>query len=193
MTKAPDLSMFSKEEIRETLNPIRHPVSIALFGSENYFNAAAIIRTAHQFLVQEIILVDCPKIYEKATMGTHKWENITHRTLAEFCARHSVFSSAENRPLVIMERRPELEAESLMYFTYPKNPILCFGNEKTGIPQELLELAASHVRLLPDEESGKIVCIPQYGLQNDLNLANAASIALYDWIHKWYAGGGRNR
>lgn len=193
MSAPPDLTMFTKEEIRETLEPIRHPVSLALFGSENYFNAAAIIRTAHQFLVREIILVDCPKIYEKATMGTHKWETIVHKTLVEFCREHSVLSSSDNRPLVICERRAELETESLMYFKFPKNPILCFGNEKTGIPAELLALGEEHRKLLPNENSGKIVSIPQFGLQNDLNLANAASIVLYDWICKWYAGNERSK
>jgi tRNA G18 (ribose-2'-O)-methylase SpoU len=188
MSKAPDLTMFSKEEIKETLDTVRHPVSIALFGSENYFNAAAIIRTAHQFLVQEIILVDCPKIYEKATMGTHKWENITHATLEEFCRKHSIFSSADNRPVVVFERRQELEAKCLMSFVYPKDPILCFGNEKFGTPPEILALAADH-RMMKLPGWGEIVSIPQYGILNDLNLANAASIAIYDWTSKWYAKG----
>jgi tRNA G18 (ribose-2'-O)-methylase SpoU len=188
MSKAPDLSMFTKEEIKVTLDTVRHPVSIAIFGSSNYFNAAAIVRSAHQFLVQEIILVDCPDIYERATMGTHKWENITHMTLDEFCKRHSVWSSADNRSLVICERRPDLDSESLLYFSYPKNPILCFGSEKEGIPDELLALAEQHRTLCPEWNSGQIVSIPQYGILNDLNLANAASICLYDWIAKWYTG-----
>jgi len=189
MSKAPDLTMFSKEEIKETLDTVRHPVSIALFGSENYFNAAAIIRTAHQFLVQEIVLVDCPKIYERATMGTHKWENITHCTLEEFCTRHSLYSSADNRMPVICERRPDLDSKCLMDFVYPKNPIMCFGNEKFGIPDEVLALAADFRRANFGDTSGEIVSIPQYGILNDLNLANAASIVIYDWIAKWYAKG----
>lgn len=191
MSKAPDLSMFTKDEIRQTLDDVRHPVSVAIFGSDNYFNAAAIIRTAHQFLVQEIILVDCPKIYEKATMGTHKWENIVHMSMADFVSRHGVFSSADNRPLIIFEHRPEIPAKNLMTFKYPENPILCFGNEKTGIPVSLLELLDTRKDIPGIGDAA--VFIPQWGLQNDLNLANAASIAIYDWTCKWYAQGTKVR
>lgn len=181
MSLPPDLKDFSKKQIRETLNEVRHPVSIAVFGSDNYFNAGAIIRTAHIFLVREIILVDMPKFYEKATMGTHKWENITHMSLADFESRMSYYSSADNRVVVAFERRPELETKSLLNFKYPENPILCFGCEKTGLPDSIIELARQHEWI-----GGGVVSIPQYGLQNDMNLANAVSIGIYDWTAKRY-------
>lgn len=189
MAKAPEfLSGMSKEYVREGLQEARHPVSIALFGTENYFNAGAIIRSAHQFLIQEIILVDCPKIYEKATMGTHKWENISHMSLGDFCWKHSMFSSMDGRPLVICERRADLPSECLMDFVYPKNPILCFGNEKFGMPEEILALAKSYRHAFSETHPGygAVVSIPTYGILNDLNLANAASIVLYDWVCKYY-------
>ena len=191
MAKAPEfLANMSKEYIREGLQEARHPVSIALFGTENFFNGAAIVRSAHQFLVKEVILVDCPKIYEKATMGCHKWENITHMTLGDFCYRHSIFSSMDNRPLVICERRADLPSENLMDFKYPENPILCFGNEKFGMPEEILVLAKQLKDNLGDIQPGcgSVVSIPTYGILNDLNLANAASIILYDWTLKHYRG-----
>jgi len=166
MSKPPDLSQFTKQEIRTTLNEVRHPVSVAICGSDNYFNTGAIIRSAHIFLVKEIILVDTPAFYERATMGTHKWENIRHVTEEDFLA--------ENAPLVCFERRPDMDSHCLMGFSYPENPVLVFGNEKTGIPDRILARAHS------------VVSIPQYGLQNDMNLANAASIGIYDFIVKHY-------
>lgn len=172
MSKAPDLSMFTKGEIREVLSEVRNPLSIAIFGSDNYFNGAAIIRTAHQFLVKDIYLVDCPKIYEKATMGTHKWENISHLTFEDFSTKFS------QNNLVVCERREGLPSENLVTFSYPENPILCFGSEKGGVPQSLVELASNN--------HGKFVTIPQFGILNDLNLACAAGIVMYDWICKNY-------
>jgi tRNA G18 (ribose-2'-O)-methylase SpoU len=168
MSKAPDLTGFTKEEIRATLEPVRHPVSIAVCNSDNYFNTGAIIRSAHIFLVREIILVDVPDFYERATMGTHKWENIRHVTTEDF------LKEAETRNVICFERRPDLTTKDLMGFQYPENPILCFGSEKSGIPDTLLSRAHS------------IVSIPQYGLQNDMNLANAMSIGIYDWTVKHY-------
>jgi len=159
------LSNFTKEEIRQTLNEIRHPFSIAIIDSSNFFNGGAIIRTAHTFLVKEIIFVDVPAVYERATMGTHKWENITHVTQEEFLA-------TETRPLVCFERRQDLNSKNLIGFNYPENPILCFGSEKTGIPDRILNKANS------------VVSIPQWGILNDMNLACAAGICMYDWIFK---------
>lgn len=183
MSIAPDLSDFSKEEIKETLDPIRHPVKVAIFGSDNYFNVGAIIRTCHVFLVDEVILVDIPKFYEKAAMGTHKWENITHMTLEEFCRQHSVYSSSGGPTVLVgFERRPDMRTEELFRFKFPRNPILCFGSEKTGLPDEVIEL----IRGYESSELGGLVSIPQYGLQNDMNLSNAVSIAIYDWLAKHY-------
>lgn len=168
MSDAPDLSFLSKDEIKEALQPVRHPVSIAIYGSTNYFNGAAIIRSAHSFLVKEIIMVDVPLFYRKATMGTHKWENITHVTTEEFLSQYS------DRSVIAMERRSDLDSKNLLFYSYPKNPILCFGSEKQGLPDSILNMAQD------------IVSIPQYGLVNSMNLANAASIVLYDWISKYH-------
>lgn len=181
MSQAPDLKDWDKNEIRETLDGVRHPVSLAIFGSDNYFNVGAIIRTAHIFLIREIILVDIPEFYERATMGTHKWENITHTTLNEFLNRHSPWSSADNRTVVGFERRPNLETKSLLNFQYPENALLCFGSEKTGLPESVIQLAQMH-----EVFGGGLVSIPQFGLQNDMNLANAVSIGVYDWTLKNY-------
>jgi len=183
MSTAPDLSMFSKEEIRDSLQDIRHPVSIAVFGSDNYFNVGAIIRTCHVFLVREVILVDVPKFYEKATMGTHKWENITHTTLEEFCRAHHWSSSSDNRAVVSFERRPDLNTVELFGYKYPENPILCFGSEKTGLPAEVISLCQDNADAMGYQN---IVSIPQFGLQNDMNLSNAVSIAVYDFLGKHY-------
>lgn len=167
MAKGPDLSMFTKNEIKDVLNDVRNNFDIAIIGSENYFNGGAIVRTAHQFLARNIYFVDCGAFYEKATMGTHKWENIHNLSLSEFIAKTS------DRTLVVSERRPGLESEDLARFVYPANPIICFGGEKTGVPQEILDL--------PNK---KVVSIPQFGILNDLNLACAAGIVMYDWVIK---------
>lgn len=160
--------MFSKEEIRETLDEIRHPVSIALWGSENYFNAGSAIRTAHTFLIDKIYLIDCPAVYERAAMGCEKFENIIKISTQDFIDK----ISKTHTPIVAFERRADLIAEYLPNFVYPKNPILLFGCEKFGIPDELLEIAAYKVT------------VPQYGIHNDMNLGNVIAIAVYDWLIK---------
>jgi tRNA G18 (ribose-2'-O)-methylase SpoU len=74
-----------------------------------------------------------------------------------------------------MERRPGLlNTIDLRAFQWPLNPIILFGSEKTGVPDEILNISHS------------VVSIPQFGLVNDFNISISAGIALYDWIQKYY-------
>lgn len=168
MANAPRLGDFTTSEIKEAFKEFRHDFSIAVYGSENYFNLGSIVRIAHCFLVKDIYAIDCPAMYEKATMGTHKWETIHKLTKEEF------LENTADRSIVAFEKRRGLLTHPLYGFEYPKNPILLFGSEKNGLPDDLIDRADS------------IVSITQYGLQNDLNMANACGIAVYDWLQKHY-------
>lgn len=169
MSKAPDLEGFTKEEIKEYLNEVRHPFEIAVYDSSNYFNLGNIVRTGHNFLVRKIYSVSLDKFYKKAACGGYKYENIEKYSLEEF------IKSFSDRSIVAFERRPGiLHTEDLRSFEWPANPILFFGSEKTGVPDEILEVASN------------VVSIPQFGVINDNNVGCAASIAMYDWIYKYY-------
>lgn len=175
MTSAPNLTDFNKQEIIETLSEIRHPLDVAVYGAGNYFNIAGIIRTAHSFLVRNIYLVDVEDskdaFYEKGTMGNHKYENIVLMNLEQFLA----MVSNEQRNVVSFERRPgDLKTKTSWDYKYPANPILLFGSEKSGVPDSILSVSCD------------TVSIPMFGINNDLNISVAASIAMYDWIVKFY-------
>ena len=75
MAKVPPLGM-PLEEIREELDRIRHPFSVAIRRSKNPFNVGGVIRTAHSFLVKEIFLIGSEKFYRKGSMGMQRYENI---------------------------------------------------------------------------------------------------------------------
>ena len=105
-------------------------------------------------------------MYEKATMGTHKYENIVKDSIDDFMQ----FSAGRN--IVAFERRHDLQTTDIRNFEYPENPILLFGSEKFGVPDILLERATN------------IVHIPQFGIHNDMNLSVAVGIVLYDFINK---------
>lgn len=168
MSRAPDLSGFTKQQIKDKLNQTRHPVEIAIYNSENSFNVGAIIRTCHQFLVSKIHLIDIHWWYKKADMGTRKYENIEKHSLNSF------IETFKGRNIVCFERRPELQSVELYSYSYPQNPIFVFGAEKTGVPDDLLSIGQN------------TVSIPQYGIHNDLNLSVAVGIVIYDWTHKFY-------
>jgi len=171
MTIAPKLSDFTKSEIKEVLNEIRHPFSMAVWGIENAFNLGAIIRTSNAFLADKIYAVDTDGYYPKACMGMDKYENIIAISIMDFVLM------AKDRNVVGCEKRPDIKSESLYSFKHPEHPIFLFGSEKTGIPNELLEVCKF------------VVTIPMYGLINDLNVALASGIVMYDWLNKNYNKG----
>ena len=171
MTKALDLSDFSKEEIIETLSEIRHPFDVAVYSCENYFNLGTIIRTAHNNLCSTIYGVDITKFYGKACMSAKKYEKINKLSLDEFILKF------KQRNIVSLERRTGLQTENLSTFIWPENPIMFFGSPKFGVPDSILEI------------SNNVVSIPVYGLLHDYNVASAAAVAMYDWTTKYYKNG----
>lgn len=162
----------SRIELKKALDEVRHPLEVAVIGNgsnnedPNYFNSGAIIRTCHNFLVKKIHLIDRGKFYQKATMGSHKFENINHWTANSFVKEF------KDRNIVCLERRESLKTKNLYYYNWPSNPILVFGNEKTGVPNKILNIATD------------IVSIEQYGINNDFNLATSAGIVIYDFMAK---------
>lgn len=166
MSKPPDISDLTKEEVIETLKEIRHPFDVAVFSSENYFNMASLIRTGHNFLCRQFWMIDFDKFYRKATMGAHKYETINKVTTEEFLER------TKDRNIIAFEKRHDLDTKDIRTFKYPENPILLFGSEKYGVPEILLQRANA------------VVSIPMFGIQNDHNISVAAGIAMYDYICK---------
>lgn len=165
MSIAPDLSDFSKEEIKTSLAQIRHPVDIAVYSTENYYNLGSIIRMSHNFLVRRIYAIDTP-YYKRAAMGTHKWEDIRKRSLSDFV------TEMEGRNVVAFEKRQGLVTDDLRAFSWPDLPVIVLGSEKTGIPDDILKIARN------------VVSVPMFGVHNDQNVATVAGIAVYDFITK---------
>jgi tRNA G18 (ribose-2'-O)-methylase SpoU len=155
-----------KNFVKETLNEIRNPLEIGIFGSKNYFNMGSIIRTGHNFLVSGYHAIECPAYYEKAAMTARPWEKDRikyHETPEAF------IEATKGRNIIAFERRSNLDSQDIRQFKYPEFPILLFGSEDSGIPDAILARADA------------IVSIPIEGLVNDFNVAIAAGIAMYDW------------
>src|SRR5678815_3654254 len=88
---------MSLEQIKGELARIRHPFRIAIRRSKNAFNVGAIIRTAHSFLAQEILLVGEEDWYRRAAMGMQRYENLvliaSERELIDRAEREGWFLS----------------------------------------------------------------------------------------------------
>jgi tRNA G18 (ribose-2'-O)-methylase SpoU len=157
------------EEIRDSLQPLRRPLRVAVLRARNPFNVGAIIRVAHSFLVQEVVLVGDERYYERAAMGMDRYENLVQlpsdAALVEWARERSL-------PLVVFER--EHAKVDLWRASLPESCLMVFGSETAGVSQEILAAADS------------VVGIPMYGINNSFPVTVAAGIAMAEWTRRHY-------
>ena len=143
--RIPPLGM-SRDEVRSELSRLRHPVRVVIDRAKNPFNIGAIIRTAHSFLVREIVLVGTERWYERAAMGMQRYENITEIPNVEMFLERA---ADENWHMVSFEK--DHASVGLWEAGLPEDSVLVFGNEDDGVDPRIV--AASH----------EVVGIPMYG------------------------------
>ena len=161
----------SVEEIRRILAPIRHPFSVALYAPGNAFSVGAIIRTAHNFLAREILLIGTDPFYEKAAMGMDKYESVVRLGAAE-----ELFAYANGRPIWALEK--DHASISLTAVTrIPDDVIFLFGSERDGIPSTVVAAC------------DRAVGIPIFGINHSLPVTVAAGVTMYEWTRRYYEAG----
>ena len=159
------------DEVKTLLEPLRNGLSVAVYNSDNAFSIGAIIRVAHSFLVREILVIGSAPWYQKASMGMERFETVILLQNDEAFFRH-----AGDRPIWSVEKD---EATIALYDVpaYPKDVILVFGSERSGLPPGILT------------RSQAVVGIPMYGVNHSLPVAVATGIVLSDWARRRYAPG----
>jgi tRNA G18 (ribose-2'-O)-methylase SpoU len=163
---------MSREDARRELDRIRHPVRIAVDRAKNPFNIGTIIRTAHSFLVQEIILIGTEPWYERAAMGMQRYENLVEiPTERAFLDR----AGAEGWQLSVFEK--DHATTGLWEADLPEDAVLVFGNENDGVSAAILEAAA------------EVVAIPMYGINHSYPVSVVAGMALTEWARRRYQNG----
>jgi tRNA G18 (ribose-2'-O)-methylase SpoU len=157
------------QEIRASLETLRRPLRIAVLRSHNPFNIGAIIRTAHSFLVQEIVLVGSEPYYERAAMGMHRYE-----TIVNLADDGELIAYARERGLHLAVFEREEARVDLWRAALPEECLMVFGSETHGVPPELIAAA--------DE----VVGIPMYGINHSFPVTVAAGIAMAEWTRRHF-------
>jgi tRNA G18 (ribose-2'-O)-methylase SpoU len=161
-----------RNEVRSELDRLRHPFRVAIDRAKNPFNIGSIIRTAHSFLVKEIILIGTEPWYERAAMGMQRYENIielpTERTFLDVAER-------EGWRLVAFEK--DHAQVGLWEAELAEGAVLIFGNEDDGCSPAILEAA------------DQVVAIPMFGINHSYPISVAAGIAMAEWARRHYENG----
>jgi tRNA G18 (ribose-2'-O)-methylase SpoU len=134
-------------------------------------NLSHIIRAAGCAGISKVIVCGAVKVLSKiARDGADTVELVIHRTLPPVLPR----LRAEGYQLVGLE---QATGSACLYdFRFSRRTALVIGNERLGLPDDVLALL-DHV-----------VEIPVYGLPYSHNVATATAIAIYEYCRQYPAG-----
>ncbi len=155
----------------DRLGPI--PVSVLLDNVRSLYNVGAFFRT--------VDAAACEKLYLCGITGRPPKPGISKTALgAEETVSWEHHSNAGELIRQLRDRHYEIAAvetsvHSVDLFDWrPQYPVcLVFGHEVDGLPQALLSLCDTHVR------------IPMLGRKHSLNVATAGGVVLYELLRKY--------
>lgn len=144
-------------------------IHIVLDNIRSVFNVGSIFRSADGAgSVEKIYLcgmttpIDNPKL-EKTALGATEMVESEHYDTTQDALDEL---RSKNIPIYSVELTDD--AENFQKIKYPEELALVFGHEKDGVDEEILK------------ESDKKIFVPMRGKKESLNVANCASIVLYE-------------
>ena len=174
--KDDDFLIFNKDDprIEKKKNPI--PLSIVLDNIRSSFNVGSVFRSSEAFNIEKIVLAGYspdptnPKTL-KTTLGSHEyvpWES--HPKCLDLIA-----TLKEKNYRVIAAETTSHAIELSEPFSFSQKTVFIFGNERFGLDPQIIE--ACH-------ETRKV---PLVGIKNSLNVANCASLFIYEFSKQYHS------
>ena len=153
--------------------PLERPreLIVACVPMRSNVNLSQIARTASACAVERMILCGNAKLIDKiARDGAEALEIEMRRSLAPVLKR----LSSEGYRLVGLEQTTN--SQDLHAYRFERKSVLVVGNERLGIPQDVLDL-------LDD-----VIEIPVWGMPHSYNAATATNMALYEYCRQFPRG-----
>ncbi len=153
------------EEIKECLKQTAHSFAVCFEHWIGDFNMGTGIRNANAFGAQEVFYIGDKKWDKRAAVGVYNYTEVQWIPTVEHLKKLKekyVFIGIDNVP----------GSRSIHNYRWPKNALMVFGEEGTGLTLEMQELCE------------EIVEIPMYGSVRSLNCGTASGIVMYDYVKK---------
>jgi len=157
-----------KEKLLNVLSKRQNDITVVLENVFDPHNISAVMRTCDAVGVQDIYILNT-KIPRHKKWGTRssssaaKWLTVHQFENAEEC-----FKSLRERYSTILTTHLDSDAVGLYELDLTKSIALVFGNEHSGVSEE--------IRVLAD---GNFI-IPQVGIIRSLNISVACAVTLYE-------------
>lgn len=158
----------SEEDIVTALDARNHDLVIALENTERDFSMGTIIRSANAFGVRHVYIIGRRQWNKRGAMMTDKYLHVHYLAdAAEFVAE----MRRQKRKIIAVDNIAG--SVPLHRAKLPERTVLVFGQEGPGISSEMTEAA------------DQIVAIEQFGSTRSLNVATAATVAMYVWVQRY--------
>ncbi len=156
------------ERLTSVLNKRQDDITVVLENVFDPHNISAVMRTCDAVGIQEIYILNTKiprhkKWGSKSSSSAAKWLTIHQYENAADC-----FSLLRKRYSSILTTHLSSDAVGLYQIDFTKSIALVFGNEHSGVSEEIRELA-----------DGNFV-IPQTGIIRSLNISVACAVTLYE-------------
>jgi len=155
-------------KLNDVLSKRQPDIAVVLENVFDPHNISAVMRTCDAVGVQDIYILNTKiprhkKWGAKSSSSAAKWLTIHQFENASAC-----FSSLRKNYSTILTTHLSSDAISLHEINFTKNIALVFGNEHSGVSDEIRELA-----------DGNFI-IPQVGIIRSLNISVACAVTLYE-------------
>ena len=153
------------EQIINDLDAHGSMLEIAIDNVERDFNMGTIVRSAKAFGVRHVHVIGRRQWNKRGAMMTDKYLHVHY-----YAAADDFIHTIAGKELVAIDNVDG--SQPLSRTKLPKNAVLLFGAERSGIRQELLQHAV------------RTIAIEQFGSTRSLNVGVAAGIAMYAWMQQ---------
>jgi tRNA G18 (ribose-2'-O)-methylase SpoU len=153
------------EDIKLDLERKRFDYAVLMEQFQGDFNIGTVIRNANIFAAKEVFYIGKKRWDRRGAVGSH------HYTSLKYLASYDDLVALKEQ-YVFIGMDNVVGSVPMESFEWPKNSLMIFGEESTGITQEVLALC------------DKVVAITQYGSVRSLNAAVASGISMYDYTNK---------
>lgn len=155
------------EEILKKLDRRGVALEIAVENLERDYNMGTIVRSANAFGVRTVHVVGRRQWNKRGAMMTDKYLRINYYATVEDFVEGM---HACDRRIVAVENN--VDSTPLSTVSLPKNSVLVFGSERSGLSDELLK------------DADLVACIEQFGSTRSVNVGVAAGVAMYAWLQQ---------
>ena len=153
------------EQIINDLDAHGSALEIAIDNVARDFNMGTIVRSANAFGVRHVHVIGRRQWNKRGAMMTDKYLHVR-----DYAAADDFMHAIAGKELIAVDNVDG--SQPLSCTKLPKNAVLLFGAERSGIRQELLQHAV------------RTIAIEQFGSTRSLNVGVAAGIAMYAWVQQ---------